>query len=183
MTAFNFLRDPLHPALETAMQFRLPPRWYPTAIAGALVALTTIAAGAVESYRLQSAELWLRRADVRFQNSRQSLSQERLQWNRVDRLVAEDRRLRALRLSGPVEASQIAAAGNALPDDAWLTTMTAGSGGMDVKGEAAGLAALQSALENVRADRRMGTAQRVRFSADRHVPGRMAFEWHLDPPQ
>lgn len=181
MTSFNFLRDPLHPALEKALQLRLPPSWYSTAIAVALVALTTIAGGAVEIYRLQNAEVSLHRAEVRFENSRQSLSQQRLQWNRVDRLVAEDRRLRGMRLSGPIAASQIAAAGNALPDDAWLTTMAAGSGGMDVKGEASGLVALQTALENVWADRRMGAVGRVRFSADRHVSGRMAFEWHLDP--
>jgi hypothetical protein len=181
VTAFNFLRDPLHPGLEKALQLRLPPRWYPAAIAGALVALTTVAAGAVESYRLQSAELSLRRAEARFENSRRSLLQERLQWDRVDRLVAEDRRLRVLRVSGPVAASKIAAAGNALPDGAWLTTMTTGSGGLDAKGEAGGLAALQSALENLSADPRMGAVERVRFSADRHVPGRVAFEWHLDP--
>ena len=181
MTSFNFLRDPLHPALEKTLQLRLPPSWYSTVVAAALVALTIIASLAVEIYRLQNAEASLHRAEVRFESSRESLSRERLQWNRVDRLVAEDRRLRALRLSGPIAASRIAAAGDALPDDAWVRTMSVDSGGMDVKGEADGLAALQSALENVRADRRIGEAERVRFSGDRHVPGRVEFEWHLEP--
>lgn len=178
---FDFLRDPTPSFVDSLRRVRLPRRLYPAALAGAAVIAALAAASGAEVFREHAAQALEERAGARFERSRAALTRARLQWQRLDGLVALDRRLRQIRTSGSVAAQRIARVGNAFPQRAWVTSMAAGAASAyEVKGFADGLPAVEKLLANVARDRVAGRPRLLQVSQSGGQPATtLGFELEL----
>lgn len=179
---FDFLHDAPPPLIDGLRSLRLPRRLYAPVVAGATVLASIAAAGGVEALRVRDAQSLESRVQVRFERSRTALARERLQWQVLDQLVARDRRLREVRLSGAIAAKRIAAMGNAFPPQSWVTSMTAtAAAGYALKGYAGSLPVLEGFLDNIIRDRTIGRAEDLRVSReDRGGAGLLSFEVRVE---
>ena len=152
---FNFLRDAASPLAFEVASVRFPRRLYVQAVIGLTLIAALGATGGIEALRLRAATEIERRAQQRFDGTRDELAGARLEWQQLDGLMARDRRLRELHLSGADIAVRIARVGNAFPSRAWATTLSADTNGFTLKGRAQDVAAASAALASVLGDRRL----------------------------
>jgi hypothetical protein len=182
LTRFDFLHDPLPTFVETLRSVRLAPRLYaPAAACLAILCVLAVWFG-VEAVRMRAAQTLEQRALARFDRSHAALTGLRLESRHLDELLAQDRRLREVRLSGSVVATHVAHLGNAFPRRSWLTSMTATtSSAYGLKGYASDLPTLETILGNVLGDKTIGRPHGIRMSRDdRGRAGWLAFEVRLD---
>jgi Tfp pilus assembly protein PilN len=84
----------------------------------------------------------------------------------VERFRALDERVEALRRSGAARANEIAALGNRLPPDAWLSSLRADRGTLALEGHSARLAAVGTTLASLAALPAYGAARLVAVHED-----------------
>jgi Tfp pilus assembly protein PilN len=180
---FNFLRDPAPAFALDVRSWRLPRRLYVQAVIGVTLIGAIAALGGIDALRLRSAAQIERRAQLRFDATRDELAAARLRWQQLDDLMARDRRLRALHLSGAGIAVRIARVGNAFPPGTWATTLSADSNGFAFKGRAEDVRAASTALAKVLDDRRLQRHDaQFRLSRDGDEEGApLAFEIRAEP--
>ncbi|MGA8533598.1 MAG: hypothetical protein WB615_05775 [Candidatus Tumulicola sp.] len=182
MTRFDFLHDARPHAVERLLSLRLPRQLYAVTAVSAAIFVAFALTGTIESLRIRSAAIVERRAEQRFEASRDALADERLAWQQLDALIVRDRRLRDIRLSGTKIAARIAHVGNAFPQRAWVKSLTAGQRDYGLKGLALDLAAVERTLANLVTDRAL-TQPRGGFLLSRQDAGRsgtLAFELRAD---
>jgi len=136
---FDFLHDARPQALQAIRDARLPRRLHNVLGAFATVVLCLAAAAAIENVQLNQARADEQRAEARVQQTRATLSGLEVQWRELDGLIARDRKLRSIRVSGPAMASRLARLGNLLSDGSWLTAMTSDSTSDTLKGRGRGI--------------------------------------------
>lgn len=100
----------------------------------------------IESARLHDLESTGATYQMRLDETAIEAARVRRLQHDVARLRALDDELLAVRRSGSVSADEIAALGNALPDDAWLTTLRRDGDGLDVEGAGARMRTVAAAL-------------------------------------
>ena len=84
----------------------------------------------------------------------------------VERFRALDERVEALRRSGAAHANEIAALGNQLPPDAWLSSLRADRGTLALEGHGARLAAVGTTIASLAALPAYGAARLVAVHED-----------------
>ena len=164
MTGFDFLHDTLPEGVEWLRNARLPRSLRAVATAAVALLGTALLGSWLESSRLSEAVAVDARAQARFEASSAAVAALKVQARDLDKLLKQDRRLRAIRLSGPLLAERLATLGNLAPRHVWLTSMEAGESGYRIAGGAADLGALTRLLANLSADRRTDAQRIVRIT-------------------
>lgn len=178
---FDYLHDPLPGLVERLRALRLPGRLYAPVVVSCAVVTVVIAADGIETLRERSARAMEMRAEVRLQATQTALRRLRLEWRQVDELVARDRQLRAIRLSGTTAATAIAAIGNAFPRGAWLTSATMKpSLALELKGRADTIGSLETVVRELVKNRSGSRPSGLRFSREgRDQLAELEFELQL----
>lgn len=164
MTSFDFLHDTMPDAIESLRHWRLPRSLRGVAAAGCALCCVAIIGAWLESSRLRDALAIELLAQERFDRSREAVAALKLEAGNLDALVAEDRRLRAIRLSGPSLGERIATLGNLAPRHVWLTSMDASVDGYQIQGAASDLGSVMLLLENLAGDHRTDVPRTVRLA-------------------
>ncbi|MBV8153036.1 MAG: PilN domain-containing protein [Candidatus Eremiobacteraeota bacterium] len=176
MMRFDFLHDAPPGAIDAVRSMRLPRRFHDVAAAlVAMVVLCVVAAG-IERTRIAGAQGALSAAHDRFERSREALQRLQVQSRDLETLLAEDRALRDVRLSGPKTAERLAEIGNLFPADVTLDAMEANANDYDLKGSAQTLARFGTLLSRLDGSPAMPRPASVRISKDAGVLGALSFE-------
>jgi Tfp pilus assembly protein PilN len=118
-----------------------------TGLAGS-VALACIA-GIVQSIRLQVADGQAADYALRVAAAERSIAHVRTLAGEVERIRALVARVDDIRRSGPARASELAALGNNLPDDAWFTAIHVERNAVTLEGRGTRLASVGATLGNL----------------------------------
>ncbi len=134
------------------------------ALAGAIALAAVL--WAVQATRLQAAERDGAAAAERLAAMQLDVARVRTVEHDVERFRALDERVEALRRSGAARANEIAALGNRLPPDAWLSSLRADRGTLALEGHGARLAAVGTAIASLAALPAYGAARLVAVHED-----------------
>lgn len=146
MTRFNYLVSPwerlfgIAPPSSIAPHLRLP--LFALVAAVVLVGISW----AVQDVRLRAARADGDALTVRLAALDGEVARTRTLQRGIERLRALDAHLAEIRRSGAARASTIAALGNELPHDAWLTSVRVEHGAIEVEGRGARLATVGAAM-------------------------------------
>lgn len=123
MTSFDYLHSHHAHALARLLDLRIPHRLQPAFIGLFAAAAFVGSAWGIEAYRLSAAKEVESEYSVRYERSRAALAAANLYYGRVKDIVEVDERLREVAASGDEDALRLAAVANALPAQAWLTSI------------------------------------------------------------
>jgi hypothetical protein len=146
MTGFDYLHDAPSDLVDLIHRARLPRRFHGFAVVVLATAIVLMASAGLEMQRVRAAQHVEETAKARFENSRAQLRALRVQWRNLDAIVAEDRRLRRIRSSGPRIATRLARLGNAVGSQVWLRSLHVNAAGYDLEGQAVSLRAFGTTL-------------------------------------
>lgn len=177
MIRFDYLHDPPSRFWGTVRSARLPRRFHNAVAAFAAVAVLTGGAAAIERGRVQEAQRVRALAQDRFERSRADLERFRLQWREIDALIAEDRRLREIRLSGPRIAARVAAIGDNVSAGVSIDSVRASGEEYEVKGKAPTIDEVSGVLGRIVANAALPYPGVVRLSKDSGVLAGFSFEF------
>lgn len=181
MIRFDFLHDARSEVVDRVLALRVPRRFYPQLAVTALLLTTMIAGAGVQRWRLQRALATEIRLQQRVETTHDALTQQRLQARSVASLLAMDRRLRDIRLSGSLVAARLARLGNAFSDRAWATSLSAGVQGYAVKARARDLPAVSAVLARIVGDARIGRGDAVfRMTRDESAGDVLEFDFDAE---
>ncbi len=110
-------------------------------------------AGGIERYRLTDARSVETQAASRAEASRAALAQTNLARVKVDRLLALDRRLRGVRISGSIVAEHFIDVADHLPRGVWLTSLARREKSVEIVGKAEGVNAIAGVVAGLMAGR------------------------------
>ena len=177
MIRFDYLHDPPSKLLGAVRAARLPRRFHNVAAASAAVALLWAGAAAIERGRVHDAERARSDAQQRFERSRTELERFRVQWREIDGLIAQDRRLRDIRLSGTRVAQRLAVIGNAFADGVTVDSVRGTAEGYAVKGKAETIDAAGRVLSRLVDGAALPHPGIVRLTKDSGVLAGFSFEF------
>ncbi len=140
------------------------------ALWGAQAARLTAAEGAGAAFAVQLASM---QADV---------ARIRVIEQDVARMQALDERVAAIRGSGAVRANEIAALGNRLPPDIWLSSLRADRGALALDGRASALAAVGTTIASLAASSAYRAARLVAIHQEPARAG-VTYAITLEPAQ
>ncbi len=175
MKGFDFLHDAPPAAIDRLRSVRIceelrTPLW---ALVTAIVVVS--AWYGLERYWLDSARREEAAATVRLAESRADLAATKLVRTNVDQLLAFDRHLRTIRLSGSELAAKLSDIGNHVSARAWLTSISTVQDGMEISGRADGLVALSQTIADLMSSRTATSPTLVRASKDDRAKNLIAF--------
>ncbi len=149
MISFDYLRSARPDLLVRIMEFRIPSRLQ-SGVAAVIVA-TAFVGGAwgIESCRLAAALNVEAEYRQNFERSRADVARADVYFDRVKNLVALDKRLRDVVLSGNVTARRLAQIGNALPSTVWLSSISHDGQGLSIEGTAPDMATVGRVLSDL----------------------------------
>ena len=177
MIRFDYLHDPPSRLWGTIRTARLPRRFHNVGAALVAVAVLVGGAAAIERGRVGEARRVRAQAQDRFERSRADLERFRLQWREIDGLIAEDRRLREIRLSGSRVASRLAALGD-LFSGVSIDSFRATREEYAVKGEAPTIDAVSGVLSRIVGSGALPHPGIVGITKDSGVLAGFTFELH-----
>ncbi len=177
MIRFDYLHDPPSPLWGTIRTARLPRRFHNVAAALAAVAVLAGGAAAIERGRIAEAQHVRGEAQIRFERSRAELERLRLQWRQIDQLIAEDRRLREIRLSGSRIAARLAAVGDEFANGVNIDSLRASGEEYSVKGRAPSIEAVSGVLSSIVANDALPHPGIVRLAKDSGALAGFTFEF------
>jgi len=122
----------------------------PVAVLACSLALVAVL-GAVQHARFAAVERDGAEYARRLAATQATVARVRAVESEVARLRALDARIREIRRSGPARASEIAALGNRLPADAWLTAVRADRTALTLEGHGARLSAVGRTIASLAA--------------------------------
>jgi hypothetical protein len=157
---------------------RLPRRFHNVAAALVSVALLVTGAAAIERGRVAEARRIRTAAQMRFERSRADLERFRLQWREIDGLIAQERRLREIRLSGSRVAQRLAAIGDLFPAGVSVDSLSTTGADYAVKGKAPTIVAVSGVLGRIVANAALPHPGVVRIAKDSGVLAGFSFEFH-----
>lgn len=175
MKRFNFLVDAPPEFIDRARSIRVPSELR-TPLSALLTAVFVVAAWwGLENYWLRNAKHEETLAEVRLTESQADLAATKLVRTNVEEMLALDRRLRDIRLSGSNLASRLSDIGNHVPEHAWLTSISNLPNGLEIAGKADGLSALSVTVTDLMASRTAGAPTLVRAAKDDRGKNLIAF--------
>jgi hypothetical protein len=175
---FDYLHDPPSKLWGTMRSARMPRRFHNVAAAFAAAVFLVGGAAVIERGRVQEARRVRAEAQERFERSRAELQRFRLQWHEIDELIAEDRKLRDIRLSGSRVAQRLAAVGDVFPDGVSVDLLRATAAGYGVKGKAPTIDAVSNVLSRIVASAALPHPGIVRIAKDSGVLAGFSFDFH-----
>lgn len=176
MIRFNYLRDGQPEFVARVLAYRLPRRWHNLVAAAATLAVACACAAGIEHLRLAAALETESNAELRYSEARATIGAMGVRLKEMESILAVDRALRRMRLSGPQLAARLARLGNAVSKRAWVESMTASSSTYAVKGHAADLSTFAITLARlVSSGEGMPDAMRVEEEG-RGKPSALTFE-------
>lgn len=179
---FDYLHDAVPDGLRELRALRLPRRLHTIAAALLTTAVVVAFGSGIETIRLAQARALESQLQLRFDTTRGKLQSAQLAWQQLDELIARDRRLRDIRLSGTVVAQRLVRIGNVFPKRAWLTSMSAAASTYTLKGYALDLPVFANALQGLVNSAQIGQPKSIRISRDdRARNGVLAFEVRQEP--
>lgn len=180
MISFDYLHSARPDIIVRILEFRIPSRLQSAiaALAGSIV----IAGGAwgIESYRLSAALTVETTYQANYERSETALARENVYFDRVKNLVALDKRLRDITASGNVTARRLAQIGNALPQKAWLSSISRDGDGLLLEGGASDMASVGRVLSALTNAHGISNPTLVDASADSRADGTVKFTVHAD---
>ncbi|HKE36288.1 MAG TPA: hypothetical protein VKB39_02595 [Candidatus Baltobacteraceae bacterium] len=177
MIRFDFLHDP-PPRLWGAIRAaRLPRRFHNVTAAVVSAVLLVAGAAAIEHGRVNEARRVRSEAQTRFESSRAELERFRLQWREIDGLIAQDRRLREIRLSGSRVAERLAVIGDLFPGGVSVDSLTTNGADYGVKGKAPTIVAVSGILGRIVANAALPHPGIVRIAKDSGVLAGFSFDF------
>lgn len=182
MIRFDYLHDPPSRLWGAIRVARLPRRFHNVAAALATVAVLISGAAAIERGRVQEARRVRAEAQNRFERSRADLERFRLQWREIDGLIAEDRRLREIRLSGNRVAGRLAAIGDLFSKGVSVDSLRATGEDYAVKGKAPTIDAVSEVLSRLVGSGVLPHPGIIRIAKDSGVLAGFTFEFHAGDP-
>jgi hypothetical protein len=174
---FDYLHDPPSPLWGAIRTARLPRRFHNVAAALAAVAVLVIGAAAIERGRIQEAQRVRAQAQDRFERSRADLERLRLQWQQIDDLIVEDRRLREIRLSGSRVAKRLAAVGDVFSNGVSVDSLRTTGEAYAVKGKAPSIDAVSDVLNAIVGNAALPHPGIVRIAKDSGTLAGFTFEF------
>lgn len=177
MIRFDYLHDPPSPLWAAIRTARLPRRLHNVAAAIAAVAVLVGGAAAIERGRVEAAQLLRAEAQDRFERSRTDLERFRLQWRQIDDLIAEDRRLREIRLSGTRVAKRLAAVGDVFSNGVSVDSLRTTGDAYAVKGKAPSIDAVSGVLSAIVGNAALPHPGIVRITKDSGTLAGFTFEF------
>lgn len=178
---FDYLHDAPPDAIDALRSARLPRRFHDVAAAMIAVLVLCAVASAIERSRVGAAQRTLAAAQDRFERSRAGLERLRVQSRELDALLAEDRALREVRLSGPSIAHRLATIGNLVPASVTLDAMQATPDGYTMKGHAATLATFGALLAQLDGSAAPAHPATLRVTKDAGPLGALSFDIEAEP--
>lgn len=177
MIRFDYLHEPPSPLVAAIRTARLPRRFHN--VAAAFVTVVVLVAGAawIERLRVGEAQRVRAQAQARFERSRADLQRLRLQWRQIDELIAEDRRLREIRLSGSRVAGRLAAIGDVFSSGVSIDSLRTTGEQYAVKGKAPTISAVGSVLSTIVASATLPHPGIVRIAKDSGALAGFTFEF------
>jgi len=179
---FDYLHDPPSRLWGTIRTMRLPRRFYNVTVAFAATAVLVSGAAAIERGRVLEAQRVRAEAQDRFESSREDLARFRVQWRQIDGLIAEDRRLREIRLSGSLTAARLAAIGDLFPSAVTIDSLRTAGQEYAVKGKAPTIDAVSGVLNRIVSRAALPHPGIVRIAKDSGVLAGFTFEFGAGAP-
>ena len=179
---FDYLHSgrPLH--LQRLFEFRRPERLQTPVFA--LLGSVAVVAGAwgIESYRLREALVVQTVYQEHYDVAQANVKETKSYYDRVQKLVRLDRRVRSIAASGDADARTLAAIANELPQHAWLTAISHDATGLALEGRAKDLDVVSRVLRGLmRAGGvRNPILESAQFDKEPSGQGLMKYAIHLD---
>ena len=149
MMRFDYLHDAPPDIVERIAGFRVPAELRTPFAALLTACLVVLAWWSLERHWIAEAMREEAVATSRLEQSRAAFDATRLNRANVEQLLALDRSLRQIRLSGAMLSAQLADIGNHVPRQAWLTSIDRADGGFELQGRAAGLSVLSKTVADL----------------------------------
>ena len=175
MRRFNFLHDAPPDVIDRLRALRVTDELRTPLLALVTSILVVFAWYGLERYWLASAEHEEVLATTRLAESRADLATTKLVRADVDQLLALDRRLRDIRLSGTSLAENLSDIGNHVPAHAWLTSISNVQDGLEISGRADSLISLSETVADLLSSRTAMSPTLVRASKDDRAKNLVAF--------
>jgi hypothetical protein len=147
---FDYLRDEAPEAVERVLALGVHPEAKALASVVVIAAIVLLGAWAIGEFHVSKERSTLAQARAYLERSTVEANNVLARARRVRSWLSLDRRIRAIRISGSATARNIAFAANALPLDAWLTSIRYDPEGYSVTGRAVGLGGVERALHAYR---------------------------------
>jgi hypothetical protein len=174
---FDYLHDPPSPLWGAFRTARLPRRFHNVSAALAAVAVLVGGAAAIERGRVEEAQHIRDQAQNRFERSRADLDRFRLQWHQINDLIAEDRRLREIRLSGSRIAKRLAEVGDEFSHGVSIDSLRTTGEEYAVKGKAPSINAVSDVLSSIVGNATLSHPGIVRIEKDSGTLAGFTFEF------
>ena len=142
MTRFNYLGDSIPSLLDRLRAVRIPQRLHVPLCALVTVLAVVTAWWGIERHTLDRALAQQRAARVRLAESRTALASAKVERYDFEQMLALDRRLREIRLSGSALVQRLADVANRVPASVWLTSLSQDANALDAIGRAESMARL-----------------------------------------
>jgi len=181
MTGFNYLGEPA--LVDRLHAIRVPAALRAPLLALVSVAFIVLAWWGIELRNLSAAVNEERVASTRLEASRIDLARTKVLRIDLQAMLALDRQLRAIRLSGSQLGVRLADIANRIPQRAWLTSIAPVQGGMDINGRAEGMAALGDTIAALVSSTTVTNPTLIRASSDDRADIQLptiAFELRVD---
>lgn len=179
---FDYLHSARPLIIQRMLEIRIPERFHSAlfALFGS-IALIGGACG-IDAYRLGHALHVQAVYRQRYEQTASALQRTNVYYEHVRELVALDRRVRRIALSGDMDARTLAEIANELPPHAWLTGISHDPTGLSLNGRAKNLAVLSSVMQGLMRAKHLRRPRLVNALLDtpRGRGRSMRYEIHVD---
>ena len=178
---FNYIQDAHYECFMRLRSLRFPAQLHAPLLALVTVLLALSVITGILTYRSGAATTLERAAQRRFNASRDIVARDRLTRVHVEKLLALDSRLRAIRKSGWRLSERFAAIANHMPRRTWLVSISHATSGFALDGRTKGIMGVAETLSSFLSSRDLRPTQLVRASVldDPRAPGVLSFELHM----
>ena len=178
MTRFNYLGQSL-PGVVDRVRGTVIPEHLRTPLCALVTSILAVGVWcAIEGTLQRHADVEVRVAQQRLTTTRETLAKLRIEKKNVDTVLALDRQLRDIRLSGSILSSQLVDIANRMPAHAWLVSLDRGPKSLDIAGIAPDLQTLSGTVSGLNGSRAFPNPTLVRATKDErgNAPAFISFE-------
>lgn len=146
---FDYLHSARPLLLRRILELRVAERFHTSlyVLAGAIVIV--VGAWGIESFRLREALKMEAVYQLQYDAAQSRLKESNLYYDRVERLVGLDQRIRRIAATGDADANTLAEIANELPQHAWLTGISHDATGLALEGRAKDLQVVSAVLRGL----------------------------------
>jgi hypothetical protein len=179
---FDYLHSARPVIIQRLLEIRVPERFHGALFAvGAAIAVIGGAWG-IQAYRLREALKVQAAYQQRYDETLARLKQTNVYYDRVRAIVALDRQVRQIALSGDTDARTLAEIANRLPQHAWLTGISHDGSGIALQGHAKDLSVLSGVMRGLMRAKQLRNPTLVTASSEKEQgqDAGLKYEVHVD---